>query len=86
MSITGLRGTADEDWALDALCAQTDPDLFFPEKGGEIRKAKRVCNACPVTAECLAYALANDERYGVWGGTGAVERRRLTTDLEAGAA
>lgn len=45
----------DESWRGDALCAQTSPEAFFPEKGGSTRDAKRVCAACDVTAECSAY-------------------------------
>ena len=55
-------------WHERALCAQTDPEAFFPEKGGSTREAKRVCASCDVKAECLEYALANDERFGIWGG------------------
>lgn len=64
-------------WQADALCAQTDPEAFFPEKGGSTRDAKRVCAACTVRAECLDYAMANDERFGIWGGLSERERRRL---------
>ena len=60
-----------------ALCAQTDPEAFFPEKGGSTREAKRVCLSCDVRGECLEYALANDERFGIWGGLSERERRRL---------
>ena len=64
-------------WRLDALCAETDPEAFFPEKGGSTREAKRVCTGCAVRTECLEYALANDERFGIWGGLSERERRRL---------
>lgn len=64
-------------WQERALCAQTDPEAFFPEKGGSTREAKRVCTGCEVQAECLDYALANDERFGIWGGMSERERRRL---------
>ena len=64
-------------WQDRALCAQTDPEAFFPEKGGSTREAKRICTTCPVRAECLEYALANDERFGIWGGLSERERRRL---------
>jgi WhiB family redox-sensing transcriptional regulator len=64
-------------WQEDALCAQTDPEAFFPEKGGSTRDAKRICAQCTVRAECLEYALKNDERYGIWGGLSERERRRL---------
>ena len=67
----------DATWRLDALCAETDPEAFFPEKGGSTREAKRVCTGCPVRAECLEFALANDERFGIWGGLSERERRRV---------
>ena len=71
----------DEDtelgWQEEALCAQTDPEAFFPEKGGSTREAKRVCGGCTVRAECLEAALTNDERFGIWGGLSERERRRI---------
>lgn len=63
-----------QDWG---MCSQTSPDAFFPDKGQPTAAAKRVCASCPVQAECLEYALANDERYGVWGGLSERERRVL---------
>ncbi|ACQ79466.1 transcription factor WhiB [Beutenbergia cavernae DSM 12333] len=65
------------EWQERALCAQTDPEAFFPEKGGSTREAKRVCTSCEVRAECLEYALAHDERFGIWGGLSERERRKL---------
>jgi WhiB family transcriptional regulator, redox-sensing transcriptional regulator len=64
-------------WQDKALCAQTDPEAFFPEKGGSTREAKKVCASCEVKSECLDYALANDERFGIWGGLSERERRKL---------
>jgi WhiB family redox-sensing transcriptional regulator len=64
-------------WQERSLCAQTDPEAFFPEKGGSTREAKKVCTQCEVRAECLEYALANDERFGIWGGLSERERRKL---------
>jgi WhiB family redox-sensing transcriptional regulator len=64
-------------WQERALCAQTDPEAFFPEKGGSTREAKRVCASCDVRGECLEYALAKDERFGIWGGLSERERRKL---------
>jgi WhiB family redox-sensing transcriptional regulator len=64
-------------WQSQALCAQTDPEAFFPEKGGSTREAKRVCLSCDVRVDCLEYALLNDERFGIWGGLSERERRRL---------
>lgn len=72
------RFTATEEftWQAFALCAYVDPDVFFPEKGGSSREAKRICAMCTVRQECLEYALANDERFGIWGGLSERERRR----------
>lgn len=67
----------EEQWQERALCAQTDPEAFFPEKGGSTREAKRICMGCEVRDECLEYALAHDERFGIWGGLSERERRRL---------
>ncbi|MGK2880086.1 MAG: WhiB family transcriptional regulator [Mycobacterium sp.] len=67
----------DDLWQEKALCAQTDPEAFFPEKGGSTREAKRICLGCDVKDACLEYALANDERFGIWGGLSERERRRL---------
>jgi WhiB family redox-sensing transcriptional regulator len=71
------EATEPMTWQAQALCAQTDPESFFPEKGGSTREAKRVCTGCVVRAECLDYALAHDERFGIWGGLSERERRRL---------
>lgn len=81
LGLPGLADPLDVDgelaWQVDALCAQTDPEAFFPEKGGSTRDAKKVCSACTVRSECLEYALGNDERFGIWGGLSERERRRL---------
>jgi WhiB family redox-sensing transcriptional regulator len=67
----------DAGWQDRALCAQTDPEAFFPEKGGSTREAKKVCRGCEVRVECLEYALEHDERFGIWGGLSERERRRM---------
>lgn len=66
-------------WHARAECGKADPDQFYPGKGEYmvVRDAKRICGRCPVTAECLAYALDHGERWGVWGGKSERERRRL---------
>jgi WhiB family transcriptional regulator, redox-sensing transcriptional regulator len=64
-------------WQSDSLCAQTDPEAFFPEKGGSTRDAKKICTSCEVRVHCLEYALKNDERFGIWGGLSERERRKL---------
>jgi WhiB family transcriptional regulator, redox-sensing transcriptional regulator len=77
LSLLADAGDDDLAWQNRALCAETDPEAFFPEKGGSVREAKRVCRDCEVRAECLEYALATDERFGIWGGLSERERRRL---------
>lgn len=76
------------DWRDAALCAQTDPEVYYPEKGGSTKAAKRVCNGhpargiepCPVKEQCLAWAVETGERWGVWGGLSERERRKLRKD------
>ena len=83
LGVPGVRKNEDDEalaWQADALCAQTDPEAFFPEKGGSTREAKRICEGCEVRSECLDYALANDERFGIWGGLSERERRKLRRD------
>jgi WhiB family redox-sensing transcriptional regulator len=81
LGVPGVRSAVDDDnqlaWQSDSLCAQTDPEAFFPEKGGSTRDAKRICASCEVRSQCLEYALANDERFGIWGGLSERERRKL---------
>ncbi|WP_405699139.1 WhiB family transcriptional regulator [Streptomyces sp. NBC_01383] len=67
----------DTTWKGDALCAQTDPEVHFPEAGGTSRNAKRTCMACPVRPNCLDYAVDTEQYWGVWGGLGQDELRRL---------
>jgi WhiB family redox-sensing transcriptional regulator len=76
-TLEGDEESAILPWQEEALCAQTDPEAFFPEKGGSTRDAKKVCVGCEVRAECLEYALAHDERFGIWGGLSERERRKL---------
>jgi WhiB family redox-sensing transcriptional regulator len=59
------------------LCAQTDPEVFFPEKGGSTAEAKRVCADCPLQDPCLTFALVHNERFGIWGGRSERERRGM---------
>lgn len=74
--VAGLLGEAPE-WQESALCAQTDPEAFYPGRGTSTQDAKRICRLCDVRTDCLEYALGNSERYGVWGGLSEPERRKL---------
>lgn len=77
-------GNAGLGWHDDGLCAQTDPEIFFPDKGGSVREPKQVCRACTVRVECLEYALENDDRFGVWGGFSREEREKAAPLYHAG--
>jgi WhiB family redox-sensing transcriptional regulator len=63
------------------LCAQTDPEIFFPKKGAPTSPAKELCFACDARVECLAYALDHGERFGIWGGMTERGRRRLLANI-----
>ena len=66
-----------QDWQRYANCMGVDPDLFFPERGASTREAKEVCRGCVVREDCLEFALANGEKFGIWGGMRERERRRI---------
>jgi WhiB family transcriptional regulator, redox-sensing transcriptional regulator len=66
-----------ESWQMFANCLGVDPDLFFPERGASTKEAKQVCQGCVVREDCLEYALANGEKFGIWGGLSERERRRI---------
>ena len=72
-----LYGRQERDWQSRANCMGVDPDLFFPERGASTREAKEVCRGCVVREDCLEYALANGEKFGIWGGLSERERRRV---------
>ncbi|BAJ33204.1 putative WhiB family transcriptional regulator [Kitasatospora setae KM-6054] len=70
------------DWRGRAACTREDPELFFPvgNSGAALRqteRAKAVCRGCPVTRQCLRWALENKQDTGVWGATGEEERRAM---------
>ncbi len=74
---------SDPTWRLSALCAQTDPELFFPEKGGGTAQAKAVCSRCEVRTPCLDYALTTGQRDGIWGGLSTRQRQLLSRQRTA---
>ena len=62
------------------ICQEIDGELWYPESGGEsyaLRQAKEYCEECPVKAECLNFALVNNEQHGIWGGLTVRERLKL---------
>lgn len=66
-------------WMDSALCAQADPETFFPPRVGALAnvEAKRICNRCPVQTECLRYAVERPDLAGIWGGTSERQRKDL---------
>jgi WhiB family redox-sensing transcriptional regulator len=77
-----VLANADYSWRREALCRDTDPDLFFPVGTTgpaieQIENAKAVCRQCEAQTPCLEYALATNQDSGVWGGTSEEERRIL---------
>lgn len=74
-------------WQESALCAQTDPDTWFPERGGPgYATSRRICRRCPVRTECLTDALATEtpgERHGMRGGLSPQQREAATRQVAA---
>lgn len=69
-------------WAESALCAQADPEAWFPERGRTANLARRICAACPVRVPCLDYALAGADTWagfstGIWAGTTPSQRAAI---------
>jgi WhiB family redox-sensing transcriptional regulator len=80
--VDGIR--AVNNWRVNALCAEIPGDLWFSEatQTVENRKAKEICQACPVKEPCLVEALEAKIDYGIWGGLGPMERRSLKRKMK----
>lgn len=73
-------------WTVRAACRDADPDLFFPLGASEhspaqVEAAAAVCAGCPVTAQCLTWALDTGQDHGIWAGTTPEERRTMRRAL-----
>ena len=75
--VLSADGAKDLSWQENALCTQIDPELFFPEKGQSPRDARKICASCEVREQCLQWAMATNQRHGVWGGLTSHERSML---------
>ncbi|MGH9209874.1 MAG: WhiB family transcriptional regulator [Acidimicrobiales bacterium] len=64
-------------WVAHAACRGTDTELFYPTRGEATEPAKKVCAGCPARVDCLEYALAATEKFGIWGGLSERERRQV---------
>ncbi|MBM3827902.1 MAG: WhiB family transcriptional regulator [Actinobacteria bacterium] len=81
-------GSADYSWRSEAICRDTDPELFFPvgttgQALLQIDRAKQVCNECNVRVSCLEFALETNQDSGIWGGTSEEERRNIRRQIAA---
>jgi WhiB family redox-sensing transcriptional regulator len=76
-----LRDGSVANWWELGKCRDIDTAIFFSEDGASDSYAKEICAVCPVKTVCLAYALFNNERFGIWGGTTAHERRQWQIEL-----
>ena len=79
---------ADYTWRNQAICRDTDPDLFFPigttgQALVQIERAKEVCGECPVKGDCLEYALETNQDSGIWGGLDEEQRRNIRRQAAA---
>ncbi len=70
-------GIESRAWQSRANCMGVDPELFFPERGASTREAKEICRGCVVRLDCMEFALANSEKFGIWGGLSERERRKI---------
>lgn len=72
----------DNEWWHKARCKGMDTNKFYQpdqDDGSSTRlrrerAAKAICAVCPVSKECLDWAIENGERAGIWGGLTPVER------------
>jgi WhiB family redox-sensing transcriptional regulator len=95
-AVTGTRRVTyiaqREDWVADAACRGMNPSLFIPEQGDAVgaRRAKAVCATCPVSDDCLEFALRKHGNVdgglsfieGIYGGTNSLDRRVIRQERE----
>lgn len=82
-----MKRNADSDWPKGAICASTDPEIFFATNPVGVATAKRICRDCPVRDECLSRTMEDemfsDVRFGVFGGLDPRERQHLASPASA---
>jgi WhiB family redox-sensing transcriptional regulator len=71
-------------WMDRGICTDLHDDTFYPDAKDnpglvtkQIKAAKKVCDQCPVKAECAHWALDHDEPEGIWGGLTVGDRAKL---------
>jgi WhiB family redox-sensing transcriptional regulator len=75
--LTAFLATVRPAWMRDGLCLEHPEITWFPTDFSDVEPAKAVCARCAVRDECLDYALAERLDFGIWGGVGGRERRRM---------
>ncbi|MFZ0664777.1 MAG: WhiB family transcriptional regulator, partial [Acidimicrobiales bacterium] len=73
--------TTEMPWRRFALCLQFEPELWFSYEPEDGVKAVRVCSECPVRLDCLGWAIAHNEIFGIWGGISARKRTRIRAEM-----
>lgn len=81
--VRDLLGVESPDWYEFANCRGVPQHTFYPEHGQSTAAAKAVCAECPVSVECLAWALDHGEMHGVWGGASERERKSMRKNWTA---
>ncbi len=89
VNLSAERPAVDQPewWRRLAACRGVATDLFFPagdvapEPVAQAEQAKAICRGCVVREECLQFALATHQEFGVWGGTTESERRTIRRRL-----
>jgi WhiB family transcriptional regulator, redox-sensing transcriptional regulator len=75
-ALVGALRFAGQEWRNSAACRGGSPEWWHPERGRTQWAQVKICGTCPVRAECLQFALDNNELHGVWGGCSAKQRLR----------
>lgn len=73
------------EWMDEAACRNAPHDWWFPNRGEDGWKAKKVCwQQCSVRQQCLDYAITTpQQKYGIWGGLTESQRRRVRRERAA---
>lgn len=82
---TFLTEEEGDRWRLDAACIGKE-EVFFNHIEAINGAARQVCMTCPVTEECLAYALTIRPAFGIWAGKSPQELERYRRKARRGAA
>ena len=69
------------EWHEQAACRGAGNEQFYPPRGRHSNEVQKVvaayCDHCPVRAECLEASMANNERWGIWGGLTEYHRKKI---------